>query len=75
MPRPPFVLSSVLPSVLSPVLSRRAFLALLSWRLCLAGGSAQLENTSCRIGTASAIIPRLTTAPEAIMGAAVPSCR
>lgn len=46
----------------------------LSW-LCLAGGSAQLENTSCRIGTASAIIPRLTTAPEAIMGAAVPSCR
>ena len=71
MPRPPFVLSPAF----SPLWSRRAFLALFSWRLYLAGGSAQLENTSCRIGTASAIIPRLTTAPEAIMGAAVPSCR
>ena len=74
MPRPPFVLPLFSP-VLSPLLSRRAFLALLSWILGLAGGSVQLENTSCRIGTASAIIPRLTTAPEAIMGAAVPSCR
>ena len=75
MPRPPFVLLSAFSPMLSPVLSRRAFLARLSWILGLAGGSAQLENTSCRIGTASAIIPRLTTAPEAIMGAAVPSCR
>lgn len=70
MPPPSFcvalcVLPCVVPSCCPGVLS---------W-LCLAGGSAQLEKTSCRIGTASAIIPRLTTAPEAIMGAAVPSCR
>ena len=35
MPRPPFVLS--------PVFSRRAFLALLSWRLYLAG-EYELQN-------------------------------
>lgn len=74
MPRPPFVLPSLLSPVLSRVVVPGCCPGVLSW-LCLAGGSAQLENTSCRIGTASAIIPRLTTAPEAIMGAAVPSCR
>ena len=37
MPRPPFVLSSVFSSAFSPVFSRHAFLALLSWRLCSTG--------------------------------------
>ena len=43
MPCPPFVLPSLFSPMLSPVLSRRAFLARLSWRLCSAGGSAQPE--------------------------------
>ena len=37
MPRPPFVLSSVFSPAFSPVFSRSAFLALLSWRLCSTG--------------------------------------